>query len=391
MNMSTESSIETETRAGAWLAKRESGRWSAEDQARLTQWLNASIANRVAYLRQEAAWEYALRLQALKGTTPHGKVPTPEDWKLTPFFSDGQPETGPPVTRRDRPGNFETPDTGAAGGGDGDSRESKAEETASEIRAQIPSKKHLALAASVLVTLTAGFAWHFWPRGPVYTTPVGGIASVPIRDGSKVTLNTASEIRVAITEKERRVDLRKGEAFFEVVPDPARPFVVSAGDKRIVVLGTKFSVKRDRNDVRVVVTEGAVKVVSASELLSRGKLIDRNNDIGNVDTVVAAGGVARTSAAGLIVQNDVLTQVNDYLSWREGFLVFRDIPLGAAVAEFNRYNEQQIAIQDPAVAALRFSGKIRPASFEPFIRLLEDSFPIKAQREHGRILLTVAQ
>src|SRR6185503_17001722 len=82
-------SREIEERAGTWLAKRESGNWTAEDEVLLTRWLDASIANRVAFLRQEAAWEQALRLQALKGHTTPGTVPSPENWRLTPFVSDG--------------------------------------------------------------------------------------------------------------------------------------------------------------------------------------------------------------------------------------------------------------------------------------------------------------
>jgi transmembrane sensor len=54
--------------------------------------------------------------------------------------------------------------------------------------------------------------------------------------------------------------LKQGEAFFEVAKDPNRPFVVSAGSKRVVAVGTKFSVRRDADSVGVVVTEGKVRV-----------------------------------------------------------------------------------------------------------------------------------
>jgi len=94
------------------------------------------------------------------------------------------------------------------------------------------------------------------PGGTRYSTPVGEIASVPMRDGSKVTLNTDSQIRVTLTDSERRVDLKYGEAFFEVSKDPKRPFVVNAGGKRVIAVGTQFSVRRDANDIQVVVTEG---------------------------------------------------------------------------------------------------------------------------------------
>lgn len=92
----------------------------------------------------------------------------------------------------------------------------------------------------------------------------------------------------------------------------------------------------------------------------------------------------------MIVQEKPLTVVEDYLSWRSGYLTFRDVPLADAIAEFNRYNERKIVIQDPAVAAIRFSGKVRPTSFEGFVRLLEDAFSIRAEHVDGRIVLTAA-
>ncbi|MEJ1961315.1 MAG: FecR domain-containing protein [Gammaproteobacteria bacterium] len=73
-----------------------------------------------------------------------------------------------------------------------------------------------------------------------------------MRDGSAITLNTDSQLRVALTEAERRVDLKQGEAFFEVAKDSTRPFVVEAGRKRVVAVGTKFSVRRDGDFVEVV-------------------------------------------------------------------------------------------------------------------------------------------
>lgn len=349
-----ERSREVEQRAGTWLAKRESGNWSAEDEARFAQWLGASTANRVAFLRQEAAWEHASRLQALKGHTPSGTVPSPDDWRLEPFVSDGSP-----TARR-------TADSGHA------------------------RKRWIgrALAASFVLAVAGALTWYVSTRGPYYDTPVGGLASVPMTDGSKVTLNTDSAIRLAVTETERRVELERGEAFFEVAKDPGRPFVVSAGNKRVVAVGTKFSVRRNGDDLRVFVTEGKVRFEDDT-LGTESK--DSSSSTDSAPQLLAAGTITRAGDSGVIVQEKPLPEVEDYLSWRSGYLTFRDIPLAAAVAEFNRYNERKIVIQDPAVAAIRFSGKVRPTSFEGFVRLLQDAFPIRAEHVDGRIVLTDAR
>jgi transmembrane sensor len=384
-----ESSRDIEERAGAWLAKRESGNWSAEDEARFTQWLNTSTANRIAFLRQEGMWEHSLRLQALRGHTPPGQVPSPDDWRLSPFISDG------------------VADAPSHNGSSADAYEPGARAN------NLPTNDTVAvhtrrgwirgtLAASLVLAAAGALTWYISTSGPYYHTAVGGIASVPMNDGSKVTLNTESAIRLAVSETERRVQLERGEAFFEVAKDPNRPFVVSAGNKRVVAVGTKFSVRRDGNDLRVFVTEGKVRLEDDSLLASSAvpssyesspipdSSIVKHRDDGNV-MLLAAGTIARAGDSGVIVQEKPLPEVEDYLSWRSGYLTFRDSPLADAVAEFNRYNERKIFIQDPSVAAIRFSGKVRPTSAEGFVRLLEDAFPIHAEHVDGRIVLTESQ
>jgi len=371
-----DSSREIEARASEWLVRRESGNWSAEEEARFTQWLNASIAHRVAFLRQEGAWEHAQRLQALRGHTPPGSVPSPDDWRLSPFVSDGVADPG---SHNAGQKSIEASNTGA-------------------VRTRREWLRGT-LAAGLVLAAAGALTWYASTSGPYYHTAVGGIASVPMSDGSKVTLNTESAIRLAVSDTERRVQLERGEAFFEVAKDPGRPFVVSAGNKRVVAVGTKFSVRRDGNDLRVFVTEGKVRFEDDSLLASpavaassqqSGSIAVKPRDDDNV-MLLAAGAIARSGDSGVIVQERPLPEVEDYLSWRSGYLTFRDIPLADAVAEFNRYNERKIFIQDPSVAAIRFSGKVRPTSSEGFVRLLEDAFAIRAEHVDGRIVLTEAQ
>lgn len=313
-----ESSVRIEETAAAYLAKRDSGEWSEADQAELNGWLQASTAHRVAFLRLEAAWQQALRLKALGAAAKPGVASPPHRWRL-------------PLT---------------------------------------------ALAASIALLFALGIGWYLWPHGSSYQTAVGGLALVPLPDGSKVTLNTDSEIRIAVTRSERRVDLQQGEAFFEVAPDPARPFVVTAGDRRIIAVGTRFSVHRAADGVRVVVTEGRVRV----ERRGGGKQ--------EPATQLFAGTIARSNDAGTLVQEKPLRQTEEYLSWRSGFIVFRDTALAEASAEFNRYNTRKIVIEDPAVAQIRIGGSFRATNLDAFVRLLEGGFPIRAERRGEQIVLT---
>jgi transmembrane sensor len=195
-------------------------------------------------------------------------------------------------------------------------------------------------------------------------------------DGSNVTLNTDSEIRVALTAKERRIDLEHGEAFFDVAHDHTRPFVVHAGDKRVTAVGTKFAVRREPDGIRVVVTEGKVLVQTGG-----------TDDTGSAEPV-SAGTIARASDAGVLLQPQQSTEAEDVLSWRHGVLVFRQMTLGEASAEFNRYNARKIVIEDPAVARMRVAGSFRANNVDAFVRLLERGYPLHVEERGEQFLLS---
>jgi transmembrane sensor len=226
----------------------------------------------------------------------------------------------------------------------------------------------LATAAVLVVALGAGF--ELWLSQSSYRTAVGGLASVPMSDGSKVILNTDSQIRVDVNRHERRVDLDRGEAFFEVARDANRPFVVHAGNKRVVAVGTKFSVRREADDLEVVVTEGKVRIESAGS-----------------PQAVAAGTVARASDAGVLLKKEDIAAAEESLSWRTGTLVFREMTLADAVAEFNRYNTHKIVIEDAAVGSLEVAGSFRADNVDAFVRLLARGYPLRVEQHDDELII----
>lgn len=343
-----ESNEQIEERAAAWLVKRDSGEWTDQDAAALTEWLDADTAHCVTFIRLEAAWEHAKRLKALGSGVSRGVVPPPGRWRLSPLFGRGPALSESRETRRAPPGRGVL----------------------------------AALAASVVLALCIGTYLLITPSGERYTTPLGVVATVPMADGSRITLNTASEIRVAVTPELRRVELKVGEAFFEVAKDPGRPFVVSAGDKRVIAVGTRFSVRREPGDVRVVVTEGRVRIEGPD---SGGGTIQ------SAPEPLGAGTVARASAAGLRIERKPLPEIEEQLSWRSGYLVFHEITLAEAAAEFNRYNSTKIVIEDPSIAEIRMSGKFRATNFDAFVRILANGFAIRQREEGDRILLSARE
>jgi transmembrane sensor len=338
-----------EEQAAAWLQRRDGEAWSTEDQVQLTRWLEAGTHHRVAFLRLEAAWAEMNRLQAIGTGYPRGKVPSPEE--------------------------LDSASAGVARDGVEDAREPASRSISWSRRAAIAAGLFAVLAGA------AYFASHSL-RGDSdavvqidnYSTPVGGLVSVPLKDGSTVTLSSATDLRVRLGETERQVELARGEAFFEVAKEPRRPFVVDAGAHRVVAVGTKFAVRQDPADFRVVVTEGSVRIDGAS---ARPELLP-------------AGSVARANGKDIATRTISVPAAESLLSWRSGYIVFHETALADAVAEFNRYNERKIVIEDPRIAAIRLTGKFRSTNIDSFSRLLQMSFPVRAKETAGGIVLSAS-
>ncbi|MGO4777015.1 FecR family protein, partial [Lysobacter sp. 2RAB21] len=270
------------------------------DQETLDAWLDASVAHRVAWLRMEYGWQRIDRLSALRS-------PRPRDASGT-------------VLRRLR------------------------------------SWPGMAAILAVLVTglLTLLYTVESTQR---YATEVGGHQVVTLSDGSRLELNTATELRVKIGARTREVWLDRGEAYFEIFHDKTRPFAVHAGEQRVVVLGTRFSVHREPDRLRVAVTEGRVRV----EAPTPGGQVTA---VATRDEVV----VAPIDGPPTVVSSS--TQVLNALAWRSGRLTFENATLAEAAAEFNRYNRKRLSANGSGTGEIRISGSFDATNPDAFIRLL---------------------
>jgi transmembrane sensor len=347
--------------AAEFLARRDGGNWTAEDQACFMRWMEASTAHRVAVLRLEVGWKEARRLQVLIAGTSAEAVPPKGAWRQSLYFSQYD---------RSIPNS-----------------ESAPTQVASVVwHGRRP--KLLGLAAAFLLVVLLYFVLS--PRDERYSTPIGAVESVALRDGSGITLNTNSELRVDLNSHERRIGLERGEAYFEVAKDPNRPFVVRTGDKRVVAIGTKFSVSREADSIKVVVAEGSVRLETDGPPLR----VERRGGGTNLPSIVqtavplSAGTLARAQDETLLVQDSSMLQVQDALSWRQGRLTFHETPLSVAIEQFNRFNTHKIVIGDPSIATIRINGAFRPANYQAFIRLLEEGFFLHASSTETDTTLT---
>jgi transmembrane sensor len=307
--------------AAKWLIAREQPDWTSGQAQALQVWLNESVAHRATFWRLETGWNAADRLAATRG--------------------------------------------GAAI--DPDPR-------------RVPAAAW-AIAASLLLFCAATLAlWQFLPgradRSAIsVATAIGDRRHVALSDGSAVTVNTASAMRASFASGQRRVWLDRGEAYFEVAHDRRRPFVVFAGGRKVTVLGTKFSVRREGDTVTVAVVEGRVRVE------------DSNPAAPERAAIITAGDVAIARGRSMLLADRSEQRMQDTLAWRRGVLTFDQVTLEQAAREFNRYNRRQIRLGDAEAARLRIGGSFEATNIEAFTRLLHDAFGLRVVSDPDGVMI----
>jgi transmembrane sensor len=185
-----------------------------------------------------------------------------------------------------------------------------------------------ALAAAGVVAV----AWLLSPFHD-FRTDTGEQRRVALRDGSVAMINTDSRVGVNFVGHERRIALRRGEAWFQVAKDHEHPFVVDAGPVHVRATGTAFAVRREAQGARVVVTEG--RVLAWRDGASATPL------------AISAGQEAFIADAAPLPPRSQPVRTDDVLAWRRGEIVLGGETIASAVAEFNRYNERKIVLRDP--------------------------------------------
>jgi len=240
---------------------------------------------------------------------------------------------------------------------------------------RFPAILKFAAALAGIAVLGAGAAVYFSrPQERVFATPVGGHESVAFADGSRIELSTDTVLRTRMTTSGRTVWLEKGEAYFQVKHDAANPFVVIAGNHRVTDLGTKFLVRRDPGRLEVALLEGRVRF-EAPRSPSQSALL-------------APGDVVTATTSTMFVTRETQKALTGELAWRRGALMFDNMTLADAAAEFNRYNQRKLIIADPAVARLTIVGKFRTTDVEPFARIIRNVLGLHVEAKGDDIVIS---
>ncbi|MBB89566.1 MAG: iron dicitrate transport regulator FecR [Magnetovibrio sp.] len=231
----------------------------------------------------------------------------------------------------------------------------------------------LAAAAALMILLGAGLLW----RDDIavrlqsdHITSIGMRTPIDLADGSRITLNTDTAIAVDMADDGRHVRLFRGEAWFDVAPDAARPFTVGTPMGIVRVTGTRFNLRIADGKADVSLTEGRVNLTGSMP----GEAL-----------TLAPGESAQLTAAGVSPPKPFdRTAVT---AWLRGQFVFYDTPLSSVVAEINRYSPGRIVIAKDALRDLKVSGVFRTDNPGAALRAITDTLPLSATHITGYLVV----
>lgn len=334
--------------ASAWIAKMDNGLRDAEADA-LRTWMRADPQNEAELLELAGLWDKMDALARLSEVFPHAS------------------EAGPaPVRERHRP-------------------------------MAIAASLVVVLAASVFTAAIMNMAeGEAVPNlafdAPAYETAIGGISTIELSDGSRITLNTNSRAVVSFTERQRIVKLERGEMHIDVAHDRTRPLSVVAGGRIVQAVGTAFSVKIDGSRrVEVLVADGRVRVgVHEPGTADLGHLESRSVFDGQ-SLLVAQGERVVLNTDSERVEALEPEEIAVRLSWRNGNLIFRGESLAAAVEEVSRYTTVDFAIPDPDLQTIRVAGLFKAGDVAGFLSTLQANFDVVSERADRTTIVLSAQ
>lgn len=320
-----ESSRYIDATAADWIARLDRGPLSHEESQALEAWLSGDARRRGALLRADA----------LSLLSESGQALGP-GFDAARFARAASPVPQAPVSRRRM-----LAWTGAGG-----------------------------LAAASLALLVVSLR-----PAEAIATGLGEVRLVTLDDGSTVILNTQSSMRVRYDDTIRRIELLYGEAYFTVVADGQRPFVVDlAGHPLRAARGTFRVRKFEDKPIDIMVDQGAVSLGGAG---TRAVFMPAQTRL----TLPATGPVPQPRP----ISADLVSRA---LAWREGRIAFEGEQLGEAAAEFARYSKTRIEIRDPALAQEPITGLFAASDPVGFSRAVASALDARVEQQGSTVILS---
>jgi transmembrane sensor len=229
-------------------------------------------------------------------------------------------------------------------------------------------------AVAAVVAVTAGVSL-FSPAAvsETYQTAPGQTLAVTLADGTRIRLNSASRITVRFDKDARRVEMADAEALFDVTHDAKRPFLITAGDRQVRVVGTQFNLRRRDGQVDLTVSRGTVEVRATGRLDAPPTRVSVGQEL--------------THAEGHDAQVLKVADNDQAFAWTNGQLIYHDQPLSVVAADLSRRFGAPVRLADARAGALRFSGVLVTDNETDVLRRLSAYAPVRVERTPTEIIL----
>ena len=201
----------------------------------------------------------------------------------------------------------------------------------------------------------------------------GETKSLLLADGTKVILNSDTKLIIPSNfNKEERIIELEGEGFFDVTPDPDKPFIIKCGETRVKVLGTSFDFKSYKEDefIKLTVSTGKVRVNMIDQDLQLAVSPNEHLSISKID-----GNVRKESI-----------EENNYIKWIHGSLYFNKEPIREVLKTINRTYNRKVILQCEN-CDYRITGTHDNKSIEAVIEAICFTTGLRSKREGGNIVL----
>ena len=255
--------------------------------------------------------------------------------------------------------------------------------------------RRAAMAAAVVMTVGTGVLTWQLTAPDVYETTFGEIRVVSLQDGSRVALDSNSQLRVDYSTRARDLQLGRGQARFEVAHDVERPFSVTVNGQKIVATGTEFNIDMLNATVFVTLISGSVEFVpkarTSGDAAIAGGMTERiDAPPGNA----SPQGVIRIQAGEQLIVSPatppylINVDVDRTTAWQSGRLVFANESLASVVERVSRYADRPVQVEDEAIGALRISGVFKTGDIDGFVETISNYVGVRAERgRKGEIVL----
>ena len=211
-------------------------------------------------------------------------------------------------------------------------------------------------------------------RETTYVTGIGERRAVALEDGSRIDMNAASRVTVRFERHARRVEMDDGQVFFDVAKDPSRPFLISAGDTQVRVVGTQFDVRRRDGQVAVNVQRGLVEV--------------RPNLSGDAAPFRLRPGQGLSHREGRTADAKLApVALEEVAGWRQGRLIYRDQPLSQIAGDMNRLFPRPVKLGDAQAANMRLSGVLIVDEQDAMVDRLSHLLPVRTTTTKDAIVI----